>query len=307
MKRQNLTRCARLVWRALPFALVLLVLVCAFALRPAPARAEGEQLVVRVWNVDTFEGGKGSRTAFLKRAAALAQAQQKGVFYLVTSCTVEGARAALQAGEQPDMLSFGVGLGDFLEKSLPLDGTFSGGEAGGKQFALPWCRGGYFLFSREEDFSGAGKTVLSAGGCNLVEVAARLAGIEGELLPSLNAYTAFVRGEYRYLFGTQRDACRLEARGEAYFKRALPQYNDLYQVCSILSEGKRAACERLLYVLRGAEMQGELSSIGMFPVAEDESERTVSVFSDDDALARVRALATQPSQTKNLVKILKII
>ena len=59
---------------------------------------------MRIWNVDTFEGGKGSRTAFLRRAAALAEQKQHGVLYNVTSYTEEGVREAFARGETPDIL-----------------------------------------------------------------------------------------------------------------------------------------------------------------------------------------------------------
>ena len=53
------------ICRAVPF-LLLAAVVLAVALFPRQSAAEGESVrIVRVWNVDTFEGGKGSRTAFL--------------------------------------------------------------------------------------------------------------------------------------------------------------------------------------------------------------------------------------------------
>ena len=91
-----------------------------------------------------FEGGKGSRTAFLKSVAR----ELKGeAYYLVTSYTLEGALSAFAEGDAPDVLSFGVGLSEFAERLLPLPYSFAGGELGGKTLAYPWCMGGYYLFS----------------------------------------------------------------------------------------------------------------------------------------------------------------
>ena len=66
--------------------------------------------VVLIWNVDTFEGGKGSRASFLNRVARLAEQTSDGVYYRVISYTAEGAQSAMAEGNYPDLLSFGIGL-----------------------------------------------------------------------------------------------------------------------------------------------------------------------------------------------------
>ena len=224
----------RVLWRALPFALLLFALGVVLL---SAEEAEGEtRTVVRVWNVDTFEGGKGSRTAFLRSVAR--ELQGDGAYYLVTSYTVDGALAALAEGDAPDVLSFGVGLSEFAERLLPLSYSFAGGELGGKTLAYPWCMGGYYLFSLT-DFEGEGRTAVSVGGENLSCVAARLEGIEGEEAESVAAYTGFLSRKYRYLLGTQRDVCRFQARGVTVQARPLTKYCDLFQYIGILSSEKR--------------------------------------------------------------------
>ena len=146
----------RMLWRGLPFLLLLAAAVIVFV--PQKSEKAETRTVVRVWNIDTFEGGKGSRTAFLKSVAR----ELKGeAFYLVTSYTLEGALSAFAEGDAPDVLSFGVGLSEFAERLLPLPYSFAGGELGGKTLAYPWCMGGYYLFSLT-DFEGEGRTALSA-------------------------------------------------------------------------------------------------------------------------------------------------
>ena len=140
-----------MLWRGLPFLLLLAAAVIVFV--PQKSEKAEARTVVRVWNIDTFEGGKGSRTAFLKSVAR----ELKGeVYYLVTSYTPEGALSAFAEGEAPDILSFGVGLSEFAERLLPLKREFAGGELGGKTLAYPWCMGGYYLFP----FPWEGKTCL---------------------------------------------------------------------------------------------------------------------------------------------------
>lgn len=266
-----------------------------------------QKRVVRVWNVDTFEGGKGSRTAFLSRAAKLTEKRRAGVYYLVSSYTPEGARDALLKGETPDILSFGIGLELSAEKSLPLSVSFSGGETEEGCLAVPWCRGEYFLYSLLENFEEEGNTAVSCGGSNLPQVSAALARIKGEEKDSLSAYVSFLNGEYRYLLGTQRDKCRFDSRGVQVYAKELPDYNDLYQYISVLSAEKREDCSALVQTLLSEEMQGSLSDIGMYPVNGGGAQYTVSVFSSPDFLENLRAEARSGTDAKNILKFLKTV
>ena len=284
-----------MLWRGLPFLLLLAAAVIVFV--PQKSEKAETRTVVRVWNIDTFEGGKGSRTAFLKSVAR----ELKGeAYYLVTSYTLEGALSAFAEGDAPDVLSFGVGLSEFAELLLPLPYSFTGGELGGKTLAYPWCMGGYYLFSLT-DFEGEGRTALSVGGENLPAVAARLEGITGEETESVAAYTGFLRGKYRYLFGTQRDVCRFQARGVTVQARPLTKYCDLYQYIGILSSEKRDASLAFVEALLSPEVQGRLSQIGMFPL-EKHAERTVSVFSSREALGRLAAAAREGDVPEKYLK-----
>ena len=285
----------RMLWRGLPFLLLLAAAVIVFL--PQKSKQAGARTVVRVWNIDTFEGGKGSRTAFLKNVAR----ELKGeAYYLVTSYTLEGALTAFAEGEAPDVLSFGVGLSEFAERLLPLPYSFAGGELGGKTLAYPWCMGGYYLFSLT-DFEGDGRTALSVGGENLPAVAARLEGITGEETESVAAYTGFLSGKYRYLFGTQRDVCRFQARGAIVQARSLTKYCDLYQYIGILSAEKREASLAFVEALLSPEVQGRLSQIGMFPL-KNNAGRTVSVFSSREALGRLAAAAREGDVPEKYLK-----
>ena len=282
-------------WRGMPFLLLLAAAVIVFL--PQKSKQAVARTVVRVWNIDTFEGGKGSRTAFLKNVAR----ELKGeAYYLVTSYTLEGALTAFAEGDAPDVLSFGVGLSEFAERLLPLPYSFAGGELGGKTLAYPWCMGGYYLFSLT-DFEGEGRTALSVGGENLPAVAARLEGIAGEETESVAAYTDFLSGKYRYLLGTQRDVCRFQARGVSVQARPLTKYCDLYQYVGILSSEKRDASLAFVEALLSSEVQGRLSQIGMFPL-KNNAERTVSVFSSREALGRLAAAAREGDVPEKYLK-----
>lgn len=285
----------RILWHGLPFLLLLAAAVIVFV--PQKSKEAEARTVVRVWNIDTFEGGKGSRTAFLKSVARELQGE---AYYLVTSYTLEGALSAFAEGEAPDVLSFGVGLSEFAERLLPLPYSFAGGELGGKTLAYPWCMGGYYLFSLT-DFEGEGRTALSVGGENLPAVAARLEGITGEETESVAAYTGFLSGKYRYLLGTQRDVCRFQARGVSVQARPLTKYCDLYQYIGILSSEKRDGSLAFVEALLSPEVQGRLSQIGMFPL-ENNAERTVSVFLSSEALGRLAAAAREGDVPEKYLK-----
>ncbi len=294
-----------ILFKLVPFALVFAVLLSVI-FYPTARDAEGEEKrVIRVWNVDTFEGGKGSRTAFLKRTAAILEKKDKNIYYLISSYTAEGANDAFRKGKKPDILSYGVGLSSFAEKCVRLPYRFSGGETGEGCLAYPWCRGSYFLFSLTDDFESGGTCLISSGGQNLSEVSAALENIRGETVDSLSAYVAFLHGECRYLLGTQRDVCRFSSRGTEIRKKELTAYCDLYQYISVLSAEKQDDCMKFLNLLLSDEIQNTLSDIGMYSVRTDEAKRTISVFTDADALFSLRESAKRNDAQKNLDKFLK--
>ncbi len=297
------------IWTILAYLLALSVLLATAFFPREKTEGEAERRIIRVWNVDTFEGGKGSRTSFLKSAARRVEKKRAGVYYLVTAYTLEGAEAAFREGLAPDVLSFGLGLSVFAEQSQPLPYSFSGGAVGKDTLAYPWCRGGYALFSLSEDFDTEGKTVISQGGGNLPQIAAKLEGVEGEELPALTAYTKFLSGEYQYLLGTQRDLCRFQSRNVTVYYKPLSNYCDLYQYMSILSTKKRGDCLALLDELLAAPEL--LSNIGMFPVDGDggfatKAERTAGVFTSNEGLRGILEAARKGDE-KNLDKFLKSI
>ncbi len=299
--------------RIFAFALVAAaVLSLIFYPKEKAVRKEAEKRVIRVWNVDTFEGGRGSRTSFLKKIAAQME-KEKNIYFLIESYTKEGVITAFSEGNYPDMLSFGVGISVGVERALPLEDNFVGGSVEGKTLALPWCRGAYALFSRG-GFEKEGKTAISCGGSNLPQVAAALSQIDGEELPSLSAYTAFLSGAYDYLLGTQRDYCRFLSRGVAVEVKPLPEFCDLYQYVSVFSVEKRAECLSFVQLLLSEETQSRLNTIGMYPVdvgqdnlSSEKIHTTLNVFSSQEALQEMQNCARDKEKHKNIVNFLKSI
>ncbi len=290
----------RALWWCALFAVCFLSAIYAFPyLRSrGGAGASGESVsrpaVLSLWHTDTFEGGRGSRAAFLKRVAAEYGKKNGGVIVLVSSYTIEGLQAALKKGEAPDLLSFGIGADVDPAAFVPLGAEFfkglktgagAGGSASGDYgsvsgsgaktaFAAPWCMNCYALYTEKGDFANASaeNTLIARGGKNLAEAAAGLTfageSISGGAKESVAAYAAFLNGEKEFLLGTGRDVYRFAARLRAVRAKFLSAYNDLYQQIGVLSartnREKRAAGAEFIRYLLSEEVQKRLPQIGMF-------------------------------------------
>lgn len=266
--------------------------------------------ILRLWHIDSFEGGKGSRASFLNRAAGKYEKQNSGLYIMVTGYTVDGAEAALAAGERPDLLSFSCGIEGTAEICRALDISFQGGVIGGDCYAYPWCGGKYYLFCLENDFSSlsADNLLVSDGGNNLPWVAAALYGIQGAVnsADSTSAYVQFLNGKYKYLLGTQRDVCRFAARGATVYRQELTEYSDLYQYIAVTTreEADIAACKGFVSSLLSEDTQSELESIGMYSLREISVQNTLSAFVGRTGLEETARQGKQALETGE-IKILK--
>lgn len=182
---------------------------------------------ITMWQIDGFEGGKGSRKAFLEKCATKCF-KDENVYLNVVTLTAEAARENVTLGNLPDIISYPslfygienlINSADFVNKI--------------------WCNGSYFLLTLEGDFEDitAQNTVINDGKDNLAHVAAIFCGLGGAVReqPS-NAYTKLIGGKYKYLLGTQRDVFRLKTRGVSFKIKQLVSYNDLYQNVSIITK-----------------------------------------------------------------------
>jgi len=291
----------------------------------------GYRGILRLWNIDTFEGGKGSRTEFLKSVAADYEKKSGGIYISVSSVTLSGYAYALKNGNAPDMVSFGVGA-DFSSCAKELgESGFVGGRIGGAQYAYPWCRGGYALYCLEDDFSSVSpeNTVISRGGENCPFAAAALFGLKGDYRSesSMSAYVNFLGGKYKYLLGTQRDWNRFLSRGKEVFYKVIGEYDDIYQYISVLNSNPDIyeACLSFIDCLLSDKSQKKLANIGMaavgastydsscgalYEIERSECAYTIGAFTGNAALAEInelaqRALAT--GDTKNLKNYLKTV
>lgn len=245
---------------------------------------ENKPIVLSLWHTDTFEGGKGSRATFLKRAAAEYGKKNGGVIVLISSFTAAGLKAAFEKGETPDLLSFGIGAEVDPGVFAPLNKEFTKGlkigagagvpGSGKAALAVPWCMNCYALYTEKGDFfnASAENTLVSSGGKNLAEAAFTFAfageKLQGGAKESVAAYTAFSGGEKEFLLGTGRDLYRFAARERQVKAKFLPGYNDLYQQIGVISarsgEKKTAAGAAFISYLLSETVQKRLPQIGMF-------------------------------------------
>ncbi len=281
--------------------------------------------VITVWQIDTFEGGTGSRKNFLLSAARGYERRETGVLVMVVSHTVESATEALEKGETPDAVSYGIGFPLRGVKKLSTENSFCGGTIDGDVYAVPWCRGGYVLIENpmlKGNQSGQRKgenklpdlseenILVSDGEYTAPLCAVALSGLKirsCEILTPMEAYIRFTEGKTRYFLGTQRDVVRLTRRGMSFKAYPLSSYNDLYQYVSLTSASpeKSVYAERFIEYLISESVQETLGKICMFSVSsytEQESEAliemqktsaqaTIPFYTDEKSHAELKALS----------------
>lgn len=224
--------------------------------------------VLSLWQVDSFEGGAGSRKQFLLKAARTFERKNQGVLVMVSQMTEEGVKEKLDSGETPDLISFGPGVQIRSMLELSAEKRVKGGVVGNKLFAAAWCRGGYVLIENPAYTKGEDCVIVSQQKYTqplLTLLYGDLRIKEVEILPPMDAYVKFVSGKAKYLLGTQRDVVRLENRGFSYKYKVLDGYNDLYQYVAVTSPDsiKSYYAKEFVEHLVSDDVQTSLSEIKM--------------------------------------------
>lgn len=293
-----------------------------------------EKTIITVWQVDTFEGGSGSRQRFLSDAARAFEKRNDGVLITVTSYTPAGVKENFAAGVKPDLISYGGGVETGGLAEINVRGEGAEEKEKEKRFAAAWCRGVYALFENPAALKKEYETLtVSAGEYTLPLVALALEERsdyfslteKAEELPPLDAYIKFVSGKSKYLLGTQRDAVRLKNRGFSAKITPLSRFSDLNQYISITSTDalKTVYAERFVEYVLSDEVQKKLNGINMFSpylktgyddadfcaMAAVEPEKTLSPFTGAAELGELRELsrAAARGDGESLLKIKKVL
>ena len=213
-----------LICAALCIAAVVAFL--CFAFKPQKSNAENnDKSVLQLWQIDSFEGGKGSRADYLQKKGN-AFSKEYGAYVTVTALSAEAAVLNLENGNIPDLISYGAGICG-LESYI---GSFT-----------TWCHGGYCLLAVDAnaDFTNvnAENTVINSGKNNYTSAAAMFYGLQNaEYEKPSGAYVKLINGDYKYLLGTQRDIFRLKTRGVGFTVKPVTEFNDLYQNISVVDK-----------------------------------------------------------------------
>lgn len=221
------------------------------ALKDNSGEAEQDKSMLTIWQIDSFEGGKGSRADFLQRIGN-DFTKSTDCYVSVISLSANAVRLNLAEGRIPDIISYGAGVYG-LESYI---GDY-----------VSWCHGGYCFLTLDaaSDFSDVNSqnTVINEGKENLSKAAALFCGLhEADFEKSAGAYVKLITGSYKYLLGTQRDIFRLKTRGLSFAVKPVTEFNDLYQNISVVTLSPRKSFARQ-YVETLLKRTGEVDKIGM--------------------------------------------
>ncbi len=260
----------KFLWIITSIITIIVVVICPFFLKSKKSEEKVKTAVITVWNVDSFEGGKGSRTTFLRNACKNFSKRYKNVSFLVTSYTLEGVKTALSKGITPDLISYGgcsLNLENYAEKISY--SVKDGGELSkGKRYAVSFLKGCYFKIEKGDK---NGTVILSKGDFTSPEIAGLFSdakGINYQILSPIKAFNLFATKKDVTLIGTQRDVFRLINNEEEFTLTPILDYSDLYQYISLTAKGeteKFYAREFISYLLSDS-VQEKLTSLGLFSV-----------------------------------------
>ena len=295
---------------------ILLVLFLAFApftIMPSLLQSQANvnrtdefqsQGIFELWHIETFEGGSASRTSFLEKQAIAFEKENKGVYIVVNSMSLEQFAINVSNDKYPNMISFGIGIGDGIADKLCSidfdvgirDELLCGGIFNKKQLAMPYILGGYALISKGDSQSNVVGTGFKGSTNSLKSVVSNglHINLSNEIdFDTYDAYDKFLKGKYDTLLGTQRDVYRIKNRvdkgtlsGVEY--QFLSGYTDLVQYISIVkTEAKdEEICKRFVKQLLSENTQQMLGKINMFSVLNNLKLYTDDIFAQmENALA----------------------
>lgn len=207
--------------------------------------------MITVWQIDSFEGGRGSRADFLQKVGN-DFTKSSGCYVNVISLSAEAARLNMSNKIFPDVVSYGAG-------TYGLESYVSSYTC--------WCRGGYCILTLDasSDFKdvSAQNTVINAGKDNLIGAAALFTGLNGaKTEKSTGAYVKLINGDFKYLLGTQRDVYRLKTREVSFAVKPVTEFNDLYQNISVVA-GSKSVEQSESYIKYLMGRTDEVDRIGM--------------------------------------------
>lgn len=257
---------------------VILCLLCASVLVLVPFVRIGKnskiqdkkqyKAILQIWNIDSFEGGIGSRTSFLRRVCLKFSSEHKEVLCLVENHTVKSANDLLKKGKIPDLISSGIcGIESYKYLSeIKINSNSDGGIINGSRYFVAWCKGGYFEIKRKG--VKISESVVKCENWNSSATAILLNHETYENLVFMDKDTAFnyfLSKENVRLIGTQRDVIKIKNKNLDCEITPLTKYNDLYQYISLTSQNslKKYYSELFINFLLSKKIQEKLVEINL--------------------------------------------
>lgn len=236
-----------------------------------------------LWHLDLLEGGKGSRSSFLKSAIKTFNQQNRNVNVVVEVHSKYSCEQNFKKGIFPDMISYSYGLDgvEALFNEIELSG-YDGVYIGKKLYAINFALGGYVLISKSDKVEKRGeKLYVSQAETNMPMIAYYLEGLEFEKVVDnrpIDAYTNFLADKNSSLLGTQRDVFRLKKRGVDFSCQPLASFSDLRYFISITKKENYDVCLDFIKLLTG-DFQKNVESIGLVSPSVNSNDEVISSFS----------------------------
>ena len=285
-------------------------------------KPSGEKIVLNVWHIESFEGGKKNRKKYLEEIGIKFNKINPNLFVSILSITEEQLALNLQSGLSADVYSFSIGSGDLLKnnlKNLPQNKVIREdlqefGKIGEEILAYPYMLSCYVAISRndidnqtlvqklnvknkKEKYSfgfslnnnlNIPKALIEKGVLNLNK------DVFLDSNSTYEAYVNFVNGNFNSLIGTMRDYYRCKNREDlgklfSCSYEFLSEYTDLIQFASVdknLSEEKSDVAQSFLNFLLSDYSQNKIKDCGLFTTTNLKIYENTEFFSIEQKLTK---------------------
>lgn len=255
----------------------LIVVVPILAIVNSSKKSEAvirDMQVIKLWQIDSFEGGKGSRAEYLKNRFDECFGDS-GVYLSLSVISAAAARENIARGNLPDLISYGAGFYGIEDLINRRDFTYKN-----------WCNGSYCLLCVDNnanfDDVTAQNTIINAGKDNLACVASTLLGVSGAATEQpTTAYLKLLNGKYKYLLGTQRDVFRLKTREVEFKVKKVECFNDLYQNISILTKDSERYENCKKFIDHLCRSKSGIEKLGLYDGTEEYTDQLNDLCGDN--------------------------
>ena len=118
-----------------------------------PSQISADTTFLKVWHIDSFEGGSGNRADFIEKMAMNYHKINSNVYIVVQTLSEEELESAIKNGDRADIISFSHHTANIFNNLLqPLDVSvnvrddlLSFAQNDGETYAVPWNMSGYCL------------------------------------------------------------------------------------------------------------------------------------------------------------------